>query len=86
MTSISLNLSIFVLVAPGVTMSAHLVSCFCVRQNQTGGAVSTKGVLGFCVLLLKTCEYDAASVFQKVLEIYRADLSVDEALFGVSLR
>lgn len=59
---------------------------FVVCQNQTGGTVSTKGVLGFCVLLLKTCEYDAAPVFQKILDIYRADLSVDDGLFGVSFR
>ena len=43
-----------------------------------------KGVLGFCALLLKTCEYDAAPVFQKLLDSYRGDLSVDESLFGVS--
>lgn len=48
--------------------------------------MSTKGALGFCVLLLKTCEYDAAPVFQKILDIYREDLSVDDALFGVSFQ
>lgn len=59
--------------------------CVCyLDQNQTGGKLTTKGVLGFCVLLVKTCEYDAAPVFQKILDIYRADLSVDESLFGVS--
>ena len=40
-------------------------------------------MLGFCALLLKTCEYDAAPVFQKLLDSYRGDLSVDESLFGV---
>lgn len=52
-------------------------------QNQTGGKAPAKGVLGFCALLLKTCEYDAAPVFQKLLDSYRGDLSVDESLFGV---
>lgn len=54
-------------------------------QSQTGGKAPAKGVLGFCALLLKTCEYDAAPVFQKLLDSYRGDLSVDESLFGVSL-
>eukprot|EP00752_Nemacystus_decipiens_P002925 g2720.t1 len=51
-------------------------------KNRTGGKPPTKGVLGFCALLLKTCEYDAAPVFQKLLDSYRGDLSVDESLFG----
>eukprot|EP00903_Cladosiphon_okamuranus_P020155 g18504.t1 len=52
-------------------------------KNQTvGGKTPTKGVLGFCALLLKTCEYDAAPVFQKLLESYRGDLAVDESLIG----
>ncbi|CAN0443178.1 unnamed protein product [Ascophyllum nodosum] len=41
-----------------------------------------KGLLTFCGLLLKTCEYDAAPVFKKLLEVFRAELSVDNALFG----
>lgn len=65
---------------------SHARLCCCDRldQNQTGGKAPAKGVLGFCALLLKTCEYDAAPVFQKLLDSYRGDLSVDESLFGVS--
>lgn len=65
--------------------SAHFFSSLvCLtRQTQTGGKQPTKGVLGFCAMLLKTCEYDAAPVFQKLLDAYQADLSKDEALFGV---
>ncbi|CBJ48992.1 conserved unknown protein [Ectocarpus siliculosus] len=51
-------------------------------KTQTGGKQPTKGVLGFCAMLLKTCEYDATPVFQKLLDAYQADLSKDEALFG----
>lgn len=79
---------------PVPTLPVFVRRCTCFRaplllllhQNQTGGKAPTKGVLGFCVLLLKTCEYDAAPVFQKLLDSYRGDLSVDESLFGVSQR
>lgn len=60
-----------------------MLSCLHVgSQNQLEG--KPKGLVAFCGLLLKTCEYDAAPVFEKLLDMYRADLSADEALFGVS--
>lgn len=55
------------------------------RAYQNQAESKPTGLISFCVLLLKTCEYDAAPVFQKLLEHFRADISVDAALFGVSL-
>ena len=55
------------------------------RAKQRHKSEKPKGLLTFCGLLLKTCEYDAAPVFKKLLEVFRAELSVDNALFGVSM-
>lgn len=56
-----------------------------VQSRQEGGCTQQlTGLLLFCGLLLKTCEYDAGPVFQRLLEAFRADLSVDNSLFAVS--
>lgn len=54
------------------------------RLDGTGSNRKSSRLIVFCRLLLKTCEYDATPVFQKLLDEFRADLSVDDALFGVS--
>lgn len=40
-------------------------------------------MIAFSGMVLKTCEYDAGPVFQKLLEAYMSELSTDKAMFGV---
>lgn len=51
---------------------------------QSRTQVKSRALLGFCGMVLKTCEYDASPVFQRLLDSYRAEFEADPALFGVS--
>lgn len=52
---------------------------------QTRIDIKPKGLLAFCGLLLKTCEHDAGPVFQKLIEAYGNEVSVDKSTLGVRL-